>query len=179
MRFTSSLAIISLASLGLATPFETNNLASGTGVTNSAGNQVNAAGSARDLNLRDAEYKRRVSTDAGLHARNVVSRESEDNTYNGHGGEDNSHVKSKDKGKCHEAQHTPCLNEDDTDTLVKAYVRMISNWNDADAKYLAEDFVDRSDSINSLARIPLGSPTFPSKQAFIDHQHTQVRIYRF
>ncbi|KAK4119574.1 hypothetical protein N657DRAFT_581440, partial [Parathielavia appendiculata] len=66
-----------------------------------------------------------------------------------------------------------CLNPNSANDLVAAYVRMISGWNDADAKYLADDFRDTSDSINILAGIPLGGPTFPTKQAFIDHQHTQ------
>ena len=79
------------------------------------------------------------------------------------------------KGKCNDARHTPCLHPDDVDVLVNAYVRMLSKWNDTDAKYLADSFRDSSDSINILAGIPLGSPTFPTKQAFIDHQHTQVR----
>jgi hypothetical protein len=78
------------------------------------------------------------------------------------------------ESKCHVARHSPCLYPDAVDTLVNAYVRMLSKWNDTDAKYLADGFVDTSDSINILAGIPLGSPTFPTKQAFIDHQHTQV-----
>ncbi len=81
----------------------------------------------------------------------------------------------KGKGKCNDARHTPCLHTDDVDVLVDAYVRILSKWNDTDAKYLADSFRDTSDSINILAGIPLGSPTFPTKQAFIDHQHKQVR----
>lgn len=82
--------------------------------------------------------------------------------------------KGKGKGKCNDARHTPCLHGDDVDTLVAAYTRMLSSWNDTDAKYLADNFVDYSDSINILAGIPLGSPSFPTKEAFIEHQHTQV-----
>ncbi|KAK4223398.1 hypothetical protein QBC38DRAFT_487796 [Podospora fimiseda] len=66
-----------------------------------------------------------------------------------------------------------CLWPSDVKTLVDAYVRMLTKWNDADAVYLASDFVDNSDSINQLAGIPLGTPTFPSKEAFIEHQHVQ------
>ncbi|KAK4168484.1 hypothetical protein QBC43DRAFT_376098 [Cladorrhinum sp. PSN259] len=66
-----------------------------------------------------------------------------------------------------------CLWKSDVDALVDAYVRMITKWNDEDAVYLASDFVDRSDSINQLAGIPLGQPTFPTKDAFIEHQHDQ------
>ncbi|GAB1319718.1 SnoaL-like domain-containing protein [Madurella fahalii] len=65
-----------------------------------------------------------------------------------------------------------CMHANDAQTLVDAYVRMISGWNDADAKYLAESFRDTSDSINQLAGKPLGSDTF-NKQSFIDHQHEQ------
>ncbi len=82
----------------------------------------------------------------------------------------------KGKAKCNDARHTPCLHSDDVDVLVDAYVRILSNWNDTDAKYLADSFRDTSDSINILAGISLGSATFPTKQAFIDHQHTQVRL---
>jgi hypothetical protein len=93
-----------------------------------------------------------------------------------HQGSGSGQGKGKGKGKCNDARHTGCLHPEDVDTLVDAYVRMLSKWNDTDAKYLADDgFVDTSDSINILAGIPLGSPTFPTKQAFIDHQHTQVR----
>lgn len=70
-----------------------------------------------------------------------------------------------------------CMRPDDAQTLVDAYVRMISGWDDADAKYLAENFRDTSDSINQLAGKPLGSDTFPTKQSFIDHQHEQVRTH--
>jgi len=79
----------------------------------------------------------------------------------------------KGKGKCNDVRHDTCLHPDDVETLVAAYVRILSNWNDDDAKYLADNFVDTSDSINILAGIPLGSPTFPTKEAFIEHQHTQ------
>jgi len=68
-----------------------------------------------------------------------------------------------------EARH--CLCQSDAEKLIAAYTRMINKWDDADAKYLAEDFKDTSDSINQLAGLPLGSVIFPSKQAFIDHQH--------
>ena len=79
-------------------------------------------------------------------------------------------------GTALEIRHSPCLNHGDVDKLVDAYKRIISNWNDADAKYLASDFRDTSDSINILAGIPLGSATFPSKDAFLEHMHTNVRF---
>jgi hypothetical protein len=60
--------------------------------------------------------------------------------------------------------------------LVDAYDRIISAWNDADAVYLADEFRDTSDSINILAGIPLGSATFPTKDAFLYHMQTQARF---
>ncbi|KAL2130336.1 hypothetical protein VTI74DRAFT_6587 [Chaetomium olivicolor] len=92
-------------------------------------------------------------------------------------GKDQTQSKGKGKGKenggkCNTARHE-CLHHEDIDELVNAYQRMLSKWDDADAKYLSDNFVDTSDSINILAGIPLGGPTFPTKQAFIDHQHTQ------
>ncbi|KAL2172357.1 hypothetical protein VTG60DRAFT_6196 [Thermothelomyces hinnuleus] len=87
------------------------------------------------------------------------------------------HVKRRGHGrskrKCNNGGRIACLRPDDVDTLVDAYVRMLSSWNDTHAEYLADDFVDTSDSINILAGIPLGSPTFLGRAAFIDHQHTQ------
>ncbi|KAK3388501.1 hypothetical protein B0T20DRAFT_386514 [Sordaria brevicollis] len=64
-----------------------------------------------------------------------------------------------------------CLCEEDANTLRDAYVRMISNWNPADAKYLTEDFKDTSGSINILIGKPLdGSvPTFANKAEFVEH----------
>ncbi|KAK4214623.1 hypothetical protein QBC37DRAFT_461259 [Rhypophila decipiens] len=65
-----------------------------------------------------------------------------------------------------------CLCQADADKLTAAYLRMIGGWNDADAKYLSDSgFKDMSDSINILAGVPLGTVIFPTKQAFIDHQH--------
>ncbi|KAK3375546.1 hypothetical protein B0T24DRAFT_202946 [Lasiosphaeria ovina] len=65
-----------------------------------------------------------------------------------------------------------CLCSNTVDTLLSAYVRILSEpkWNDTEAKYLADSFRDTSDSINILAGIPLGSVTFPSKQALIAHE---------
>ncbi|KAK0615180.1 hypothetical protein B0T17DRAFT_458383, partial [Bombardia bombarda] len=67
-----------------------------------------------------------------------------------------------------------CVHINDVETLVDAYLRILSNakWDDADAKYLAESFVDTSDSINILAGIPLGNATFPTKAAIIEHEKT-------
>ncbi|KAK0744687.1 hypothetical protein B0T21DRAFT_380875 [Apiosordaria backusii] len=68
-------------------------------------------------------------------------------------------------------QAETCLSSEAAEVLIDAYVRMITKWNDDDAYYLSESFYDASDSINSLAGIPLGTTTFPTKESFIEHQH--------
>lgn len=61
--------------------------------------------------------------------------------------------------------------------LVDNYAEVIGNYSEALAQsFLFEDFKDISDSINILAGIPLGSVTFPSKQAFMASQATQPKI---
>ncbi|KAK3317042.1 hypothetical protein B0H66DRAFT_576657 [Apodospora peruviana] len=87
---------------------------------------------------------------------------------------DKHHAASANTLSSHARGYGPqCLFPADADKLTDAYVRMITKWDDADAKYLSDDkFKDTSDSINILAGIPLGSVTFPSKQAFLDHMHT-------
>lgn len=69
-----------------------------------------------------------------------------------------------------------CLREEDANTLRDAYVRIISAWNPADAKYLTDDFKDTSGSINIFIGKPLdGSvPTFGSKAEFVEHMTVQV-----
>ena len=60
-----------------------------------------------------------------------------------------------------------CLKPADTEALVAAYQRLIAAYKPEDAdKYLTANFIEYSDSINSLAGIPLGSPTFPNRDAF-------------
>ena len=67
-----------------------------------------------------------------------------------------------------------CLCKADHDELIEAYRGMLSQWSDDYIKYLADDFVDYSNSINSLAGKPENTPTFPTKQSFIDKQHVAV-----
>jgi hypothetical protein len=129
MRFFSSLTLLSLATLGLATP--------------------------------TSEAITRRQEKAGAESHGIL------------GGLSRRSDRKTDIGK-YKRNSGLCLCQDDIDTLVDAYRRMLSRWDDTDAKYLADTFVDTSDSINILAGIPLGSPTFPSKEAFIDHQHVQV-----
>ncbi|KAL2255535.1 hypothetical protein VTK26DRAFT_3176 [Humicola hyalothermophila] len=47
-----------------------------------------------------------------------------------------------------QTRHSPCLGHEDVDMLVDAYVRIISDWNEADAKYLASNFRDTVRSWN-------------------------------
>lgn len=62
-------------------------------------------------------------------------------------------------------------------TLVDNYAQVVGNYSDALAdSFLAADFTDVSDSINVLAGLPLGSTTFPSKQAFMASQETEPKI---
>lgn len=61
--------------------------------------------------------------------------------------------------------------------LVDNYAQVVGNYSEALAQsFLFADFKDTSDSINVLAGIPLGSTTFPSKQAFMASQATQPKI---
>lgn len=62
-------------------------------------------------------------------------------------------------------------NIDTVALLVAEYAQLIGNYTDAlGESYLADDFTDTSGSINSLAGLPLGNVTFPSKAAFMANQ---------
>jgi hypothetical protein len=68
-----------------------------------------------------------------------------------------------------------CLCKSDVDELVAAYVQALTLWDDSLIKYIADDFYDFSESINSLippAGLPMGFPIF-NKTTFIQHQHEQ------
>lgn len=68
-----------------------------------------------------------------------------------------------------------CLAPLDAAFIADTYRRLVSNYSDAlAAQYLADDFTERSDSINTLAQLPLSSATFASKQAFMDAQESQA-----
>ena len=222
MRFVSSLSLLSLVGLGLASPVNARDdapiprapqvgaalsflgAAPGTGLLGlrdekkqgvrrgrADDNGGISSGSGSGVLLRAHEPVRPIEEPAALGTREEPTEaqgkgkpkskpdgkgKDEEPKANGKGkpkGKGKS--EGKGKGKCNDARHTPCLHTDEVDVLVDAYVRMLSKWNDTDAKFLADSFRDTSDSINILAGVPLGSPTFPTKQAFIDHQHTQVR----
>lgn len=60
-----------------------------------------------------------------------------------------------------------CLSADVAAEIVNDFLSLIGNFNlDLANLLIADSFVDTSDSIDYLAGIPLGSPTFPSKAAF-------------
>jgi hypothetical protein len=63
-----------------------------------------------------------------------------------------------------------CLTKKSADDLVNKYAAIIGGWKPEYADWLAKSFYDRSDSINTLAGIPLGSYTFPNKTAFVGYQ---------
>ncbi|KAJ9661045.1 hypothetical protein H2198_002204 [Neophaeococcomyces mojaviensis] len=70
-----------------------------------------------------------------------------------------------------------CLTTDTANTLIKGFASLLTNYNNATAgALLASDFTDTSDSINQLAGYPIGSTTFPSKQAFQLGQGSQPKI---
>lgn len=64
-----------------------------------------------------------------------------------------------------------CLTSNEVNDAVNTYQQLIANYTESVAQqYLADNFIEYSDSINTFAGIPLGQPTFPSKQAFIAAQ---------
>lgn len=70
-----------------------------------------------------------------------------------------------------------CLTNATASYLTNGYGQLLSAYTNATAiSLLAADFTDTSDSINWLAGIPLGGPTFASKGAFIGGQGTQPPI---
>ena len=70
-----------------------------------------------------------------------------------------------------------CLSQSVAKTIVSDFASLLTSFSTATAnKVLASDFTDTSDSINWLGGYPLGSTTFPSKQAFIQGQGAQPAI---
>ncbi|KAK4116202.1 hypothetical protein N656DRAFT_774405 [Canariomyces notabilis] len=68
-------------------------------------------------------------------------------------------------------QEPTCMTRAEAKEIVDIYVRLIANYKEEDCiKYCAEDFVDRSDSINTFTFKPLGGPTFATKQIFMEAQ---------
>jgi len=70
-----------------------------------------------------------------------------------------------------------CLTQESAQYLVDGFEGLISAYTDANAdKLLSDDFSDYSDSINSLAGIPVGQVTFPNKAAFKAGQGAQPPV---
>lgn len=75
------------------------------------------------------------------------------------------------------APYGNCLHLGAATQIVNEFLSLISAFNSNTANaLLADNFVDTSDSINYLAGVPLGSPTFPSKAAFVQGQGTQPAV---
>lgn len=72
---------------------------------------------------------------------------------------------------------TKCLNQPTAEYLVEGFGGLLSNYTKENAdKYLADDLTDWSDSINSLSGTPVGTVTFPNKQAFEAGQGSQPAV---
>jgi hypothetical protein len=70
-----------------------------------------------------------------------------------------------------------CLTAESAQYLVAGFSGLLTAFTIADANtYLADSFTDTSDSINFLIGAPLGSTTFPTKEAFIEGQGSQPPI---
>jgi hypothetical protein len=66
---------------------------------------------------------------------------------------------------------TSCITRDEAKQITDIYAGLIANYQPADCeRYCADEFVDRSDSINTFIFQPLGQPTFGTKQIFMDAQ---------
>jgi len=71
------------------------------------------------------------------------------------------------------SRRADCMSATDAKEMVDVYVRLIANYQDADCeKYCADNFIDRSDSINTFIFKPLGGPTFATKKIFMEAQGT-------
>lgn len=80
-------------------------------------------------------------------------------------------------GSLFSRQDAECLTRDEAKEITDIYARLIADYKDEDCvKYCAEDFVDRSDSINTFTYKPLGEPTFATKQAFMEAQSVGMRF---
>lgn len=63
------------------------------------------------------------------------------------------------------------MTSDEKDFMVEIYRQSIAEFTEElGEKYISKDFVDISDSINTFTHKPLGGPTFPSKEVFLESQ---------
>ncbi len=79
-------------------------------------------------------------------------------------------------------QSTPrCMTAKETEEMVEIYRKLIAEYTEElGEKYVAKDFVDVSDSINTFIHLPLGGPTFPDRATFLEvqswNQHFPIEI---
>jgi hypothetical protein len=78
-------------------------------------------------------------------------------------------------------QTTKCMTTKEMEEMVEIYRQIIAEYTpELGEKYIAEDFVDISDTINTFIHLPLGGPTFPNKTDFLEvqswNQHFPVEI---
>ncbi|KAL9108598.1 MAG: hypothetical protein Q9227_006684 [Pyrenula ochraceoflavens] len=73
---------------------------------------------------------------------------------------------------------TTCLTDSDASDIIARFSSLLTDFNETVADNLLVDdgFTDTSDSVNFLAGQPLGSVTFPSKQAFIQGAGSQANL---
>jgi len=74
-----------------------------------------------------------------------------------------------------------CMNAEETKEMVEIYRKIIAEYTEPlGEKYVAKDFVDLSDSINTFIHLPLGGPTFPTRENFLEVQswnmHFPIKI---
>lgn len=70
-----------------------------------------------------------------------------------------------------------CLTQASVDYLTDGFAGLISAYSNENAQtLLSDDFIDYSDSINSLIGAPVGVPTFPNKAAFMAGQGAQPPV---
>jgi hypothetical protein len=74
-------------------------------------------------------------------------------------------------------QQKVCLTRDEAMQMVEVYRKLIAEYTaELGDKYTSTDFVDVSDSINTFIHQPLGGPTFPNKEVFMDVQDVNPKF---
>lgn len=97
-----------------------------------------------------------------------------DNSSPGSYGEDHGNDADGDSGHGSDGDsghgHGHCITRAEAHDLAQAYASLVGAFQESDAHHwLADDFLDYSDSINTFTNKPLGSPTF-DKASFIASQ---------
>lgn len=61
--------------------------------------------------------------------------------------------------------------------MVEVYRKLIAEYTpELGDKYASKDFIDVSDSINTFIHQPLGGPTFPTKEVFLEVQEVNPKF---